>query len=437
MFQVMAVLALASVCFRCSDDSDSSRRVKIEPVFSSNQTVEILTRATGDQRYGDYIPADTYPIGTKIGVMFMKAEGTYSVDYLSSSAPVFTYHGLKSDGTADWRSNVYVDGGETYTVFGHVPHDCCTTCTYYNDKTQIPSGESVGYKCIIMEGIKPVNNTDVSVVVGVGKDHYYKNAVRRDTINDEGAYPCNFSYLTATENNKIYLLMDHLFAQTRFHFAIGNKYHQLRDIRIRKVTLAIPEIKTLNAKIYLDDENPYKTKPTAIHKIDWTFERYTGEGSNTQEAVIYDTTEGSTLQLQVPTGCTYARGSDEYNDALADERANGYQLIEVETREGVKVYPPVIAPGFFTPIASEDQPVTFKLSVEYDVYDKKGTITRKGAKAVNYYTSTTKDKDNKPVAVVNGNSYDIDITVEPTYLYTLSDGDLDNPGMTINVTTNP
>ena len=103
----------------------------------------------------------------------------------------------------------------------------------------------------------------------------------------------------------------------------------------------------------------------------------------------------------------------------------GKQLTETMTLFG---------PGFFTPLAKPDKPITFQLEVVYDIYDKAGKITRMGATAVNSYTANMMDSEGHQIEVKRGNSYNIQITVEPTYLYQLSEYDLDNPSLIISTT---
>ena len=67
----------------------------------------------------------------------------------------------------------------------------------------------------------------------------------------------------------------------------------------------------------------------------------------------------------------------------------------------------------------------FQLRSTYDVYDKKGNLIRKSCQAVN----------NLKVAdlftLQRGKGYSLTMKVMPTYLYMLSEPDLDNP--TVNV----
>lgn len=442
----------------CTEDgnelTEQKRKVQIVPAMGTAPRVDI-TRAATDQRFGDYIEADAYPVGTKIGVAFYNLDTSPASTTLTSFTGVFSYQGKNKN--PKWSSSVKVDASTNYKVLGHVPSDCSTSFSYdFADKTDA-SYENKTYNTITLTGIKPVSNTDVSVIVGVGKDYFWKkdqdhtnsyenaNTIENKDASDNvtsrdftGAYPCNFNYLTSdgksADPDPLYLLMDHLFVQTKFYFRIagsstedlaksgGRDYHALRDIRIRKVWLSSPEIKSLNATIYLESSPvapamapAIPTKSTALYRpIEWEMTKYgTGETpTGVVDACIYDCEK-----IETPTGWTTGTETEE-KSALKDEQDNGYMLNETAT---------LVAPGFFSPIKIGDTPITYRLTVEYDVYDKKKNKIREETSAVNFYTSK------EGVAIERGHSYDIHITVMPTYLYQLSDGDLDNP--TLKITT--
>ena len=59
----------------------------------------------------------------------------------------------------------------------------------------------------------------------------------------------------------------------------------------------------------------------------------------------------------------------------------------------------------------------------YDVYDRKGNLIRENSEATNKLPN---------LAAVRGQKVQVNLTVNPTYLYVLSDPDLDNPTITID-----
>ena len=71
----------------------------------------------------------------------------------------------------------------------------------------------------------------------------------------------------------------------------------------------------------------------------------------------------------------------------------------------------------------------FQLYSKYDVYDRKGNLIRQNCEAVNTIDASGFYGINDLKA---GDIYTIDLKIQPTYLYVLSDPDLDNPTITIN-----
>ena len=489
----LSAAILLLVVAGCSEDvsnelTEQKRKVQIVPAMGTAQTVKV-TRGADDQRFGDYIEADAYPVGTQIGIAMYNLTAKNLHNPSDPTSPVepeplvesfigkFTYKGIyDKDGNLNnpkWGSTVFVDPSTEYKVFGHVPADCSESFVYnFSDETKTGEDSKVyPENSITLKNIKPVSNTDVSVVVGVGKNHFYGTQSDGTTPNRNspnlveykdasgttvktdysGAYPCNFTYMTSdgqqTDPDKIYLLMDHIFVQTRFFFAIGKNYHKLRDIRIKKIELSAPDIYQLNATISLntnadhyDKDNPTvipdeKTAILATNGIDWELVKYGDTGApaapdptaTTPSAEIYNCEK-----IDEPTGwksgtlTTFADTDEGKKAARKDEMDYGYKLVEVEdpTVDDQWV---LVAPGFFTPVEAYEKPVKFVLKTTYDVLDKKGNVTRSGTSAVNIYESTKNEK------IVQGTYFNIHITVEPTYLYQLSDGDLDNP--TLKITT--
>lgn len=471
----------------CTEDSneltEQKRKVQIVPAMGTAQTVKV-TRSADDQRFGDYIEADAYPVGTQIGIAMynLTAKKLHDTDntqpepepLVESFIGKFTYKGIyDKNGNLNnpkWGSTVFVDPSTEYKVFGHVPADCSESFVYnFSDSKQTKDSKEYPANSITLMNIKPVSNTDVSVVVGVGKNHFYDTLLdgitpdrnspnlvdykdaSGNTIKTDysGAYPCNFTYMTSDgqqeDPDKIYLLMDHIFVQTRFFFAIGKNYHKLRDIRIKKIELSAPDIYQLNATISLntnadhyDKNNPTvipneKTAIPATNGIDWTLVKYGDEGAPTApastdtpvSAEIYNCTK-----IDEPTGwesgtlTTFAKTEEGKKAARKDEIDNGYQLVEVEDPTDDDDWV-LVAPGFFTPVKAYEKPVKFVLKTAYDVLDKKGQVTRSATSAVNIYESTKNEN------IVQGTYFNIHVTVEPTYLYQLSDNDLDNPTLKI------
>ena len=73
---------------------------------------------------------------------------------------------------------------------------------------------------------------------------------------------------------------------------------------------------------------------------------------------------------------------------------------------------------------------TLILTSVYDVYDTKGNKIRENCKATN--TMVVKDLLTEQTVTQRGKKYTVNMTINPTYLYVLSEPDLDNPTVTID-----
>ena len=171
------------------------------------------------------------------------------------------------------------------------------------------------------------------------------------------------------ENYSIYLLMDHLYAAVRFSVKVDATYAELRTIKLKSMTLSTNK-SSVNAEITLT-HNTTGTSPVSGVK-------YTTSGTS-DAAVLFDNDEGVALDKTTAT----------------------------------------VIDGCFTPTLSRD----LTLTTSYDVYDRYGNLVRANCTATNKL----------PVLeATRGQRLQLNLTVSPTYLYVLSDPDLDNPTIKIS-----
>lgn len=158
------------------------------------------------------------------------------------------------------------------------------------------------------------------------------------------------------------LKMDHLMAKVTPHFYINAAYNNVRTIKVKKVEFSID-----NASKYMvsiDYTNPVKPD------VSWT--------------------PASTEKLSLTA---FENTSDA--PALTPDKQS-------------------IGQFFLCPAQSVEN---LKMSVTYDVYDKKGALTRKNVTAENAILKL------KNESITAGTNYKLNIQVVPTYLYILSDND--------------
>ena len=187
---------------------------------------------------------------------------------------------------------------------------------------------------------------------------------------DEGLKEGQFSWYwpIGDENYSIYLFMDHLYAAVMFNLKIDTEYAQLRTIKLKTMTLSTDK-GSVNATISLAHN---ETGDSPISSV-----TYTASGSS-YAVVIFDSDEGTALDQTTPL--------------------------------------PINA--YFAPTLSENLTIV----TTYDVYDRKGNLIRQNC------TATNKLPD---LSAVRGQRVLLNMIVNPTYLYVLSEPDLDSPTITI------
>ena len=222
-------------------------------------------------------------------------------------------------------------------------------------------------KAIInINSLDAVSPADICVVTGVkGFETPITDSSTSGSV-DLGS----FSYTgQAKGNNYIYLLLDHLYACVDLEYTLEAFYSTLRQIKLRKVEIAATNSKKHNLTVTIDGNN------TPVYSVSDT------ETTNANEsAVIYDKTEEDAENIP-------------------------------NTLEGY-----LSVPGFFKPELTNQ----FVVTSYYDVYNRKGDLVRKGCKAENKLSL-------RGTNISRGQKRTVKFTIIPTYLYVLSEPDLDNP----------
>ena len=181
---------------------------------------------------------------------------------------------------------------------------------------------------------------------------------------DTGLKEGQFHWFMANANDNfyMYLLMDHLYASVKFSLIVSEMYAQLRTIKLKTMTLSVNKA-SVNAAVTL--HNTEGTSPI-------TSVTYTLTGDNCA-AEIFNDAEGQALSSTTPIA--------------------------------------VIA--CFVPTLSSD----LTLFSTYDVYDSKGNLIRANCEATNKIPNLEASR---------GQRVQLNMKVDPTYLYVMSDKDLDN-----------
>ena len=273
-----------------------------------------------------------------------------------------------------WNSQVSVTNGITYYIYGYMPVNDNITCTI--SKLSENDDYSKGAK-LNFTNLPPVMAGDFSVVTGVKQ-------VSTETVNLEAGL---FSYEgKATGSNFVCLMLDHLYSCISFKFLVNEVYSQLRTIKLKKVEL--------------------KTKSQITYPLTITLR-------------------------QKPE--TVLPGYEPYTIQWGNQTSRPNDYVTLFTSEEGELLPMTnkTVDGYFAPF-QEDIANALVLRCTYDVYDKNittehpdGNLVRANCEAVN------KLPENRVIAGLNKQTT-ITLTVNPTYLYVLSEPDLDNPTVVVN-----
>lgn len=275
-----------------------------------------------------------------------------------------------------------------YYVYGYIPKEVANSVSIAGN-----SSYSEG-AVLTINGIKTVTHSDVCVIVGAkdGTDAEHATSSTGENLST-GDFKVNAQRVVMGEENTgssnyIYMLFDHLYSALAFNFTIDATYNALRTIKVRKLEL-----------IGYGDANGTKIKA-----------RY-----NVVVRLKSNTTGTSPIQSVTFT-------PDATSGNLAFE-----PIYEDKNGVGVTLDPdiPTGFMGCFVP----GQNTNFTLRTTYDVYDKNNNLIRSGCIADNAIDLLSKFHAS---GILRGQLFKITIKVIPTYLYVLSEPDMDNPTLVIN-----
>jgi archaellin len=272
-----------------------------------------------------------------------------------------------------WRTNIDdIEANTTYYLYGYVPHFGGISMSI-TDRNGVNANYSEGAK-VTLNDVPAVMPSDLCVVIGA------KNGTDKETVT--GLRKGYFAYQesASAESNFVFLLFDHLYAALRIRMRVHDDYAALRTIKLKSLSL--------------------KT--------------YAGETTSSQKTnieVSLEATDGSNPIQDI----TYASSGGEITEPLEFWSSEG-ELLTTAFKSFV---------GHFMP----DGITTLVLTSVYDVYDTQGNLIRKDCKATN--TMKLSELLTGQVTTRRGSRYTINMTIKPTYLYMLSEPDLDNPTVTV------
>jgi hypothetical protein len=312
--------------------------------------------------------------GLSIQLFLVPQDGTAGTDTLKGQA-IYTGEGLP------WMTTIGVKNSAKYKVFGFMPAGISADDEY---SVKIEDNTAT----LTIPQMLTVSDKDVCVITGV-KDHPLGVS---ETGEKEKVLPGVFDYTANSVSGHGYgvsLLAEHIYSAVEIWFKMKANvaYNDLRTIKLKQVLLKNAQMAVVNARI-----------PLTIGSLETPVRKPVGEITmeKVESTVVAETTLFSSDAGQ-----------------------------ELETADGSEIK----VPGYFT-LGNND---TSELVIEsvYDVYDKdvydKDVLVRENCHAVNKINGLVGSLE-------RGDKKIIKITVNPTYLYVLTDDDSGNIGVATTTT---
>ena len=270
-----------------------------------------------------------------------------------------------------WRTSINEIPTGTYQLYGYIPHQTAInySITDYNGANGSYSTGAI----MTLQNVPTVMPNDLCVVIGAkhGTDKEHDSGLRQGDFS--------FTAKQGTDSKDyVFLLFDHLYAALRIRMRVHDDYAALRTIKLKSLQLNTQAGETKT------------TKKTTI-----TIKLKANDGSASPiETLTF-----------APTGEEIDGGLEFWSSTYGEQLTTAFK--------------PFI--GHFMPSGI----TKLILTSTYDVYDTKDNLIRQGCKATN--TMVLQDLLTGQTVTERGKRYTIDMTIQPTYLYMLSEPDLDNP----------
>ena len=380
----------SSFFISCSSDLEGPEEAKgvvLRVMGYTNEYVEVdaVTRATVSWQPSGYKEEHVY---LAYGMFFTKSDGTVIKNKF--------HHGADNK----WRMLEEVDAYNEYYLYGYMPYDAGNVTVAPPDGLTYAQGVKMTFT-----GLNAAMTKDLCIVTAA------KDATRNEKPGEPGKYtytlgnglgwlpPGDFKCdIKAGKNaNTLFFLFDHLYAALRLRFRIDETYNQLRDIVIKRMELEsykneactelMPKLKTTITLL----ANTTGASPIVG---DVVFQEDESSGKM-EKILIYDKPDAK-----------WANDNEGNNDRLPSLDNNNQPKYKDDL-------------GYVPKSGGENY---YKLTTSYDIYDKKGNLIRKNQTAVNVLNPKVLFAQPQ---LQRGYMYTLRITVAPTFLYLMSDDDLE------------
>lgn len=281
-----------------------------------------------------------------------------------------------------WRTDLDNIASADYYLYGYIPHQ--TAINYSITGYDGTNGAYSEGAIMTLQNVPTVMPNDLCVVIGAKHGYDREHDGNNDGTNRLRMGDFSFKAKQGTDSKDfVFLLFDHLYAALRVRMRVHSDYSKLRTIKLKSLQLDTQagEHKT--------------TKKTTI-----TIKLKANDGSSSPIETLTFT----------PTGEAINGGLEFWSSTNGEQLTNDFK--------------PFI--GHFMPSGI----TRLSLTSIYDVYDTKGNLIRQDCKVTNSVLLSELFTDQ--LETERGKRYTINMTIQPTYLYMLSEPDLDNPTVVVN-----
>ncbi len=324
--------------------------------------------------------------GGQVRLLSVTRDGSEPADVVENDIKLFimTVNQMYNSGTFSYRDSKWLNNGlavkenTQYYMYGYMPAKLgdseisCNISATDQDNPDYSKGADLKFTDL------PVfTDQDICVTVGVRR-------VTGDTDENwnKSADVGEYNYLSGiSSENYLNLFMDHLYAGLELSFKVDAAYAELRNIHLKEVKLTSTYSPAINATVSLR------------------------KGLGLTGHVVFNSPAEGTAQFNTLYQYDTAKEEKSYLNTTLPQTLN----------------PVYCAPCIFG--RKEGSTDTYlSITSKYDVYDRKGNPIRMGCTATNRLD----------LQGMNPGVYrKLTLIVKPTYLYMLSEPDLDNPTLEV------
>ena len=392
----------------CSADEESEEEkhhpVEVMGVVSLYEEAEEAHRANRANRanganeangakgaYGAYVTRGWTPPS---GYTFMETSNQVFGVFLTrnGSEPIKGHFYSNSDGS-NWYTSLEISDEGTYYLYGYTPHSNGVSCDISSTATPGDNSAYSSGAVLTISNLPSVTSNDVCVVVGAknGKDNGYSDSGDYEIT---GLRRGDFAYQADATgelyNNYVFLLFDHLYSAFQVRMKVNGDYDALRTIVLKELYLQTSAGGSVTKK---------RTNVTVtLAATESTIDPVTGLYPDPIRSVVF-----------TPVG------TDEGDGAILSPTDTPVTLSTAYSSYMCHFMPMGVDKLILTSV--------------YDVYDKKGNLVRENCKATN--TMVLSDLFSEQDVSRRGCRYNVNLIIQPTYLYVMSDPDLNDPTVVV------